>query len=313
MFTKFWSRLSLKTGNDKKSVKEEPRAEHWSHPDERIVLLELPVRTQATHRKENGVGRVAWGVWSSYLKPDSYSNGKRSSVDAWTTVLVSLVLTLVLINDMNTYGKVRPRWANSTNSIYFNASDLVSQEVEVNPPMNVAVYYEALCPDSRHFVMKQLTPAYKKLKDIIELHLVPYGKASTLEKNGKFTFDCQHGPVECQANMVHACVTNIVKDQTKQLSIVHCMIDKNMQPLVAGQKCVESHKERWVDVENCVNSDQGASILKHMGDMTHNLKPKVSFIPTITIDGSQDDQKHVLQDFHKVLCRRFKGPKQPSC
>ncbi|XP_068245450.1 gamma-interferon-inducible lysosomal thiol reductase-like isoform X3 [Palaemon carinicauda] len=186
-------------------------------------------------------------------------------------------------------------------------------EVEVNPPMNVAVYYEALCPDSRHFVMKQLTPAFKKLNDIIDLHLVPYGKASTMEKNGKFTFECQHGPLECQANMVHACVTNIFKDQTKQLSIVHCMIDKNMQPLVAGQKCVENHKEKWADVENCINSDHGANILKHMGDMTHSLKPKASFIPTITIDGSQDEQKHILQDFHKVLCQKFKGPKHPSC
>ncbi|XP_068245445.1 gamma-interferon-inducible lysosomal thiol reductase-like isoform X2 [Palaemon carinicauda] len=288
MFTKIWARLYEKTVNEGKYIKREHGAENSNDPDERIVLLELPVTTQATHRKENGVVRVPWDVLrSSYSKLDSYSNGKRS-VDAWTVVLVSLVLTLVLINDMNTYGKVRPRWANSTNSIYNDAGYSVSQEVEVNPPMNVAVYYEALCPDSRHFVMKQLTPAFKKLNDIIDLHLVPYGKASTMEKNGKFTFECQHGPLECQANMVHACVTNIFKDQTKQLSIVHCMIDKNMQPLVAGQKCVENHKEKWADVENCINSDHGANILKHMGDMTHSLKPKASFIPTITIDGFTD-------------------------
>ena len=45
------------------------------------------------------------------------------------------------------------------------------------------------------------------------------------------------------------------------------------------------HKEKWTNVENCIKSDKGPSILKHMGDMTHKLKPKVSFIPTITIDG----------------------------
>lgn len=52
------------------------------------------------------------------------------------------------------------------------------QEVEAFPPMRVEVYYEALCPDSRYFVVKHLLPTYNKLKDIITVALVPYGKAS---------------------------------------------------------------------------------------------------------------------------------------
>ncbi|XP_042223978.1 gamma-interferon-inducible lysosomal thiol reductase-like isoform X2 [Homarus americanus] len=186
-------------------------------------------------------------------------------------------------------------------------------EVPVYPTLHVEVYYEALCPDSRYFIMKQLTPAYEKLHKIMHIALVPYGKARTQEKDGKFIFDCQHGPVECRANMVHACVTNLVKEEAKQLAIVHCMIDKNDAPMKIGQKCVEKYSENWEDVESCVLSDKGSSIMKHMGDMTNNLKPHVSFIPTITIDRSQDDQKHILQDLHKILCKRFKGPKQPSC
>nr|XP_045587222.1 gamma-interferon-inducible lysosomal thiol reductase-like [Procambarus clarkii] len=186
-------------------------------------------------------------------------------------------------------------------------------EVAVHPFLHVEVYYEALCPDSRYFVMKQLTPAYEKLHEIMNVALIPYGKARTQEKDGKLVFDCQHGPVECKANMVHACVTNIVKDEGKQLAIVHCMIEKNDMPLKIGQKCVEKNGENWQNVEACILSDKGSSILKHMGDMTNSLKPRVSFIPTITIDRVQDDQKHILQDLHKVLCKRYKGPKPPSC
>lgn len=39
------------------------------------------------------------------------------------------------------------------------------------------VFYEVLCPDSRHFVLNQLSPAAEKLADYIDVHYEPYGKA----------------------------------------------------------------------------------------------------------------------------------------
>ncbi|XP_045137136.1 gamma-interferon-inducible lysosomal thiol reductase-like isoform X2 [Portunus trituberculatus] len=201
----------------------------------------------------------------------------------WTSILLCVVLTLVLVNDMVTYGAMK---------------DVESEAAEVMsyPPLNVVVYYEALCPDSRYFVIKQLKPAYGKLRSIMSISFVPYGKAQTTEKDGKYTFTCQHGAVECRANTVHACVTNAIRDEEKQLDI-----------------CVEKFGEDWSKVAQCVESDKGASILKHMGDMTHSLRPKVSFIPTVEIDGSLSEQTQIQQDLHKVLCRRYKGPKPPSC
>lgn len=43
--------------------------------------------------------------------------------------------------------------------------------------IKVSVYYEALCSDSRFFILKQLVPAYHIIPEHIELDLVPYGKA----------------------------------------------------------------------------------------------------------------------------------------
>ncbi|XP_069179312.1 gamma-interferon-inducible lysosomal thiol reductase isoform X1 [Procambarus clarkii] len=260
-----------------------------------IVALNLFVRISNTRRRE----------W-----PHRYCG---ACEPMWTMVLLCTVLALVLINDMSTYGNLHYRRRREASSVNDTSALTSSQEVTVHPFLHVEVYYEALCPDSRYFVMKQLTPAYEKLHEIMNVALIPYGKARTQEKDGKLVFDCQHGPVECKANMVHACVTNIVKDEGKQLAIVHCMIEKNDMPLKIGQKCVEKNGENWQNVEACILSDKGSSILKHMGDMTNSLKPRVSFIPTITIDRVQDDQKHILQDLHKVLCKRYKGPKPPSC
>ena len=43
--------------------------------------------------------------------------------------------------------------------------------------LDVTLYYESLCPDSRAWVVYQLYPAWEVLKDIFHFTLVPYGKA----------------------------------------------------------------------------------------------------------------------------------------
>lgn len=43
--------------------------------------------------------------------------------------------------------------------------------------VHVAVYYEALCPDSRSFIIRQLGPTYRTLSANVEIELIPYGKA----------------------------------------------------------------------------------------------------------------------------------------
>lgn len=42
----------------------------------------------------------------------------------------------------------------------------------------VSIYYEALCSDSRNFILRQLLPVYNKASRIIEIDLIPYGKAT---------------------------------------------------------------------------------------------------------------------------------------
>lgn len=42
----------------------------------------------------------------------------------------------------------------------------------------ISVYYEALCPDSRSFVIKQLEPTFQSLKENVEIQMIPYGKAT---------------------------------------------------------------------------------------------------------------------------------------
>lgn len=53
----------------------------------------------------------------------------------------------------------------------------------IGAPVIVMVFYEALCPDSKHFIVKQLEHAFYKAPSLIEFQLVPYGKATVSEIN----------------------------------------------------------------------------------------------------------------------------------
>jgi interferon, gamma-inducible protein 30 len=43
----------------------------------------------------------------------------------------------------------------------------------------ITVYYEALCPDSKGFIIRQLYPTYRKIPNLVELEFFHYGKADT--------------------------------------------------------------------------------------------------------------------------------------
>lgn len=43
--------------------------------------------------------------------------------------------------------------------------------------VNVTVFYEVLCPDSRHFILRQLQPTWEKVAEIMDINYRPFGKA----------------------------------------------------------------------------------------------------------------------------------------
>ncbi|XP_041564822.1 GILT-like protein 2 isoform X2 [Drosophila elegans] len=106
-------------------------------------------------------------------------------------------------------------------------------------PVVVMVFYEALCPDSKYFLTKQLLPTFKVAASIMEVKLAPYGKARTNEFDDKVSFECQHGPAECQANIYHACTAKIIKDPFLRLQVATCMIRDNRLPQDAMHKGIK--------------------------------------------------------------------------
>uniref|UniRef100_A0A1B0F9A4 Uncharacterized protein n=1 Tax=Glossina morsitans morsitans TaxID=37546 RepID=A0A1B0F9A4_GLOMM len=65
--------------------------------------------------------------------------------------------------------------------------------------LNVLVFYESLCPDSKRFMQNQLGPNYDELGDFIDIKLVPFANAKSVDDGKEIV--CQHGPAECLGNL----------------------------------------------------------------------------------------------------------------
>ncbi|XP_028156024.1 gamma-interferon-inducible lysosomal thiol reductase-like [Ostrinia nubilalis] len=177
--------------------------------------------------------------------------------------------------------------------------------------VKVRVYYEALCPDSKHFFIKHLSPVTQKLSEFLDVTLVPYGKATTKEKNGQYIFNCQHGEEECYANKIHACAIHALNNTTQAVKITECMIIDNLDADAALERCAKDVKVDTDQIIGCASGEQGSALLKKHGDDTHIISP--TFIPTITLNGSKGNQAAILKNFLLEVCKLIDMPLPPPC
>ena len=211
--------------------------------------------------------------------------------------LLATVFTIIL------FWQILKLWS------FYTEKSVPKKIVERQKPQQVlvSVYYEALCPDSRNFIIKQLVPTFDSIEDYLELHLIPYGKAETIVVNDDFVFKCQHGETECEANIIHACSIDKIKDSRKQLELVACMIRNNMHPPSILKSCAGEMSE-YKAILNCSQSSEGRKLLSKYGELTKSLRPKVNFIPTITLDNDQDNQILILKNLLRQICQRLEVP-----
>lgn len=90
-----------------------------------------------------------------------------------------------------------------------------------------------------------------------------------------------------------------------------CVLDCNIYFFNFYLQC---GKQMNVDIEpisSCAGSEHGSHLLKKYGDDTHLLKP--TFIPTILLNGSRDNQAAILKNFLLEVCKLINIPLPPPC
>uniref|UniRef100_A0A8C4GAF7 Gamma-interferon-inducible lysosomal thiol reductase n=1 Tax=Denticeps clupeoides TaxID=299321 RepID=A0A8C4GAF7_9TELE len=175
------------------------------------------------------------------------------------------------------------------------------------PALEVTLYYESLCPGCRAFLTEQLFPTWTMLKDIMKVHLVPYGNAEERQNS----VICQHGENECLGNMLESCIIHAVDHVAFQ--IIYCM-ESSSDVLKA---CLQLYAPsvRWETISSCATGAVGRSLMHKNAVKTRFLEPAHTHVPWVTFNGEYRDdwEDGAMSSLFSLVCSLYKGAQPPAC
>lgn len=192
------------------------------------------------------------------------------------------------------------------------------QQFQKAEPVSVQLYYESLCPDCREFISNQFYPSWKLLEKsgILSVEMVAYGNAhETQLSTGQWKYTCQHGPKECEGNLIENCIMEATNFNTSAyMPIIYC-IENSTDPIAAAEKCVTLGSLNWKTIDSCSKGDQGNALMHKAAVKTDALNPPHKYVPWVVANGVHTEamQEAAQKDFLKFVCDMYKGTKPAEC
>lgn len=174
-------------------------------------------------------------------------------------------------------------------------------------PIQLGVYFESLCPDSKRFFLDQLIPAYNDIGGIMQLNLVPFGHARVLGPNKMI---CQHGARECDGNRLMACIaTQPGATDKNSLETIGCVFESKNAP----EECVNKYlgADSYSEVEKCKNSTDSYRLMVTYAAETG----RPSYVPHLKFNGEHSEaiQEGLEFNLKRYVCEHFNGTKPNGC
>jgi interferon gamma-inducible protein 30 len=149
----------------------------------------------------------------------------------------------------------------------------------------------------------------------MDFKLWPYGNAhETAKPDGTYEFTCQHGPSECEGNLIFACAINLNnKTVDDWFPFVNCIEGSNASPASSAPNCAKQHNIDYDAVSQCVKGADGNKIMHEIAQRTANLQPPHQWTPWVVVNGkplSSDDLDKELTD---IVCNTYGGTKPAGC
>ncbi|XKL59294.1 hypothetical protein PGB90_000310 [Kerria lacca] len=173
-------------------------------------------------------------------------------------------------------------------------------ELQPQQKINISIYYESLCPDSKLFITQYFYPAYEIFSNYLNIRFIPFGKANIREDGSEYT--CQHGKEECVRNIIHGCALDMLTS-TNQVEFVYCAMIK--RTIMGHKECAIQNGLIWEDIQNCVNGERGLALTLLAQYDTRISTDGPKFVPTIIFNNkfSQENQKLTFRDPISVICK----------
>lgn len=187
----------------------------------------------------------------------------------------------------------------------FLSSLLVVCSAQEAPKVQLEVNFEMRCPDSSRFFLDQALPTYSQLQNIIELKLIPFGKART---SGTKLF-CQHGPRECDLNRLVACVDSKSSNKLPVVLFIHCLFEG----LSSHNVCLNRYLPalNYEDIDKCAKGQESFSMMQEFERITG----RITYVPRIAVNGKWSSivQEKAETSLKSYICEVYQGPKPEVC
>jgi len=180
-------------------------------------------------------------------------------------------------------------WISMTHSAATESSSFSAR------PVNVSVYVEALCIDSKRYMNEQLVPAFAQLgSTVMEIQVVVFGNARI--NTTAQTVACQHGAAECDANTYAQCATHLYPYVERYLPYLGCLFnalpmghcEEPFDPAVYAS-CARHAAVDATGLEQCHgNAATAWQLQQNAADKT---PADHTYVPWIEINGSHIDEE----------------------
>ncbi|KAG0496026.1 hypothetical protein HPP92_000635 [Vanilla planifolia] len=176
--------------------------------------------------------------------------------------------------------------------------------------VQVALYYESLCPYSAKFIVNYLSKIFDNgLIDVVDLDLVPYGNAR-IKSNG--TIICQHGRYECLLNTIEACAIHAWPDLAEHFKFILCVEGLVLKhKYLNWESCFRETGLKSEAVSNCYESGYGEKLELQYAAQTDALIPPHKYVPWVVVNGQPlyDD----YENLEIYICAACKGVSPKAC
>ena len=202
------------------------------------------------------------------------------------------------------------------------ASALLAATVaSADDKVQVALYYEAQCPGCRQTITTSFAHAYGKsgFLDMADITFVPYGNASETgpDSNGDYSYTCQHGPTECQYNLIESCGLNLIENPMDQFNFINCIENNDDSRSSTDYDSVLDKCANQADVASqtaaitsCYKGSMGNGYEHAMATKTNALNPAHTYVPYVTgKNGVHSDtiQDAVQRSLFLYVCFEYTG------
>ncbi|XP_025425382.1 GILT-like protein 1 [Sipha flava] len=177
-------------------------------------------------------------------------------------------------------------------------------------PVQIEIYYEALCSDSVNFVKDQLIPVYRKFNKFIDVTFNPFSQG-TIKDN---TIQCRRDR-ECDADSIHACAISKISDKDKLVEFLNCALSEGFQnKTVPIEKCVKDNKieENIISLISKCATDTNETYPLLVNYRNLATAANVTTVPKIIINKNYSELS--LTNLKKAVCDKIPSKDSlPEC